>query len=51
MFSKLFDEFLKEEGKKKTEESSGGNATPKGVSSTVSDFGEQVKKIFRKKQA
>lgn len=40
-----------EEGKKKTEESSGGNATPKGVSSTVSDFGEQVKKIFRKKQA
>lgn len=40
-----------EEGKKKTEESSGGNAAPKGVSSTVSDFGEQVKKIFRKKQA
>ena len=40
-----------EEGNKKKEEPSESNTASKGVSSTVSDFGEQVKKMFRKKQA
>ncbi|HAU88538.1 MAG TPA: GTP pyrophosphokinase [Lachnospiraceae bacterium] len=40
-----------EEGNKKKEEPSESNTVSKGVSSTVSDFGEQVKKMFRKKQA